>query len=56
MPLKSDAVKDLDKLAKLPFSKVIVKLNPNLYDTVLISIIRLNSSVQNVGSIKCRQL
>ena len=35
MPLKSDAVKDLDILPELPFNKGIVKLNPNLSGTNL---------------------
>ena len=43
MPLKSDAVKDLDILPELPFNKRIVQLNPNLSGTIPVSIIKLNN-------------
>ena len=49
MPLKSDAVKDLDILAVLLFGNGIVKLNPNLSGTVPVSIIKLNSLAKKVG-------
>jgi hypothetical protein len=43
MPLKSEAVEDLDITAVLPFSKGIVQFEPDLFDTVPVPIIKLNN-------------